>query len=131
MQRQKSLVRRLCNLAQIILSMYIVNASSMDLVPIITQYRDLIVQLMESRGVPFTVSYIKNVRNAVMRYVSGEPLIESPGVELDSDGFPKKVSFLKPLLTDSEGVKVVLTLLTLLRAISLKPVLDTKTITDP
>jgi hypothetical protein len=38
---------------------------------------------------------------------------------------------MKPLLTDTKGIRIVLTLLTLLRSISLKPVLDTKTITDP
>jgi len=92
-------------------------------------HKDLI-QLNDSRGITWLVSYVKTSRNCIMRCVSGEPLSDCPGVAL-SAGWPKWLIHLKDLSTDSEGLKALLTLLTLLRAISLKPVLDTSTITAP
>jgi hypothetical protein len=46
-------------------------------------------------------------------------------------GFPKWLAHFQPYLDDTKGVKALLTLLTLTRAISLKPSLDISTIIDP
>jgi len=130
MQRQKSLIRRLCSLTQVILSMYMVNVPE-DLGPKLRQFRDHLLLLMETRGIEFTLSYVKASRNCVMRYISGSPLKECPGVELNPEGLPK---WLTPVmfnqLADSESLKALLTVLSLTRAVTLKPVMDVKTIVD-
>jgi len=125
----KSLLRSLCRLAKIILALYS-NVSSVDLSQVVDEYRDFLFSLSDSRGIPFMVSYNKLCRNAIMRYISGEPLNDVPGVKL-IEGWPEGLLFLKPLSTDSEGCKALLTLLTLTRAILLKPVLDLSTIIEP
>jgi len=131
MQRQKSLIRRLCKLTQIILSIYLTSVPA-DFGHRVGQFRDHLLQLMEDRGIEFTLSYVKASRNCVMRYVSGSPLTECPGIGLDKRGLP---NWLTPVilnqLADSESLKILLTLLTLTRAVTLKPAMDTKTIVDP
>jgi hypothetical protein len=91
MQRQMSLVRRLSQLAQIILSIYLVNVPE-DLDTKVRMFRDSLLDLMQSRGLEFTIKYVKTSRNCVMRYLSGEALKSCPGVALDSDGFPLWIS---------------------------------------
>jgi hypothetical protein len=86
-----SLVRRLSQLAQIILSMYLDDVP-LDLDTKVRSFRDSLLSLMESRGVEFTIKYVKTSRNCVMRFLSGEPLKECPGVALDSEGFPIWIS---------------------------------------
>jgi hypothetical protein len=97
---------------------------------VVTQFRDELLSLIEHRGIDFTVSYVKTSRNAVMRYISGEPLKDTAHVKLVG-GFPKWLSHFQPHVDDPNVIKILLTLLTLTRAISLKPLLDTSTITEP
>lgn len=129
MQRQLSLLRRLCKLARIILSMYLSDVD-LDLNRKLPIFTDHLCHLTETRGIAFTVSYVKASRNAVMRHISGEPLSESPGVQL-KDGWPVWLSDFKDWTDDNKKVKALLTLLTLTRAISLEPSLDLNPIVSP
>lgn len=70
---------------------------------------------------------MKSTRLAVTRYLCGQPLSSLEGVGL-SDGFPTWISYLKPALQGSENIKLVMTLLTSLRHLTFKPVLDLSTI---
>lgn len=65
-----------------------------------------------------------------MRSLSGHPLTSVKGVSLDSKGVPK---WLSPITDFSsvDRIRVLMTLLTSLRSITLPPKLVTDTITDP
>jgi len=86
--------------------------------------------LVSTRGLEFTVKYVKLTRLAVTRYLCGEPLSVLEGVEL-KDGFPLWISRFKPALLDKDELRVLMTLLVSLRSLQFKPVLDTSTITSP
>lgn len=109
--------------------MYLVNVPE-DFNTNVGYFRDHLIHLLETRGIEFMISYVKASRNCVMRSISGEPLSECPGVELKS-GLPKWLSPFFPLLDSSEGIKALLTLLTLTRAMTLTPSVDLATIEDP
>lgn len=89
-----------------------------------------VTKLVNSRGVEFTVKYVKTSRNCVFRKLGGQPLGSVDGVSLNSEGIPK---WLSPIvdLSSTDRIRVLTTLLTSLRAITLTPKLDVKTITDP
>lgn len=84
--RQKSLVRRLHQLMKIILPMYLDLAKFISFKEDVNLYRDNILKLIDTRGILFTVKYVKTSRNCVMRYLGGNPLTSVPGVALDSEG---------------------------------------------
>lgn len=87
--------------------------------------------LIHSRGLAFTVKYVKASRLCVTKYLSGEPLKESPGVRLNAVGWPKWLNFIimkDPTVFD---LKMLLTLLTSLRHLQLEPVLDLTPIEKP
>jgi len=86
--------------------------------------------LVSTRGLEFTVKYVKLTRLAVTRYLCGEPLSTLEGVEL-KDGFPLWIIRFKPALQDRDELRVLMTLLVSLRSLMFKPVLDTSTITAP
>jgi len=75
-------------------------------------YKDSLL-LLETRGLLDLISAVKTARNQIMNYSLGTPMI-GPG--LDSEGFPKKFGYLKDLTTSANGLRAVLTLLTLTRA---------------
>nr|ALD89125.1 RNA-dependent RNA polymerase [Rhizoctonia solani mitovirus 6] len=68
-----------------------------------------------------------------MRCISGQPLESSPPVQLDNEGWPDILAALKPIWKSGEPaeLKLLTTLLTALRGIKLKAVLDTSTIETP
>lgn len=121
---------QLGHLAKVVLALYLNSYSEKGLEIMIDSYIKDLIQLNSSRGMTWLVSYVKTSRNCAMRYISGEPLTECPGVAL-SDGWPLWLIHMKKLSEDSEGIKALLTLLTLLRAMSLKPSLDLSTILEP
>lgn len=85
--------------------------------------------LVSTRGLEFTVKYVKLTRLAVTRYLCGEPLSVLEGVEL-KDGFPLWINRFKPALQDKDEIRVLMTLLVSLRSLTFKPILDTSTITS-
>lgn len=80
--RQKSLVRRLHQLMKIILPMYLDLANYNSFKEDVNLYRDKLLKLIDSRGILFTVKYVKTSRNCIMRYLGGDPLTIVPGVAL-------------------------------------------------
>jgi len=126
LQRNKSLLRRLCDLAQIILTQYkVIEAPKVR--GIINKYYQDSLHLLETRGLNDMISVSKEARNAIMNYCLGTPL-KGPG--LDSEGFPKKFGYLKELTTSASGIRAVLTLLTLTRAFTTKAVPDLSTVIE-
>lgn len=87
-------------------------------------------RLVDTRGIRFTVAYVKTSRNAVMRVVSGRPLQECDGVRL-VDGWPSWLSGFELAKYSTQGMRLLLTLLTGLRGVILPPVLDLEPITKP
>ncbi|AQM32767.1 replicase [Agaricus bisporus mitovirus 1] len=85
--------------------------------------------LILSRGLEFTVLYVKTSRNAINRVLSGEPLQECDQLALTKDGVPK---WLLPIFDNSniEKIRILQSLLVSLRGITLSPILDTSTITS-
>lgn len=86
--------------------------------------------LVKTRGLKYTVLYVKTSRNCVNRVLSGEPLISCDTVSLDSRGIPKWIS---PIF-DAENtckIKILQSFLVSLRGITLPPSLDTSPITSP
>nr|WEA82906.1 RNA-dependent RNA polymerase [Armillaria borealis mitovirus 1] len=115
---------------KIILPMYLDLANFISFKEDVNLYRDKILTLMESRGLIFTIKYVKTSRNCIMRYLGGDPLESVPGVAV-KEGWPVWLDFLKPYSETVTGIKVLTTLLTLLRAMSCEPTLDISTIVEP
>lgn len=94
-------------------------------------FEDTLIHLISTRGLSFTIKYVKTSRNCVMRVISGEPLSECPGVQLNSNGWPKWLSHLESWKDEPTGIRALLTLLTLLRSHTVEPSLDLTTVVDP
>jgi hypothetical protein len=124
LQRNKSLLRRLCNLAQIILIQYDVLEAPKVRGIVDKFYKDSLL-ILETRGLNDLVSTVKTARNQIMNVALGTPL-SGPG--LDSEGFPKRFGYLKDLVTSVNGLRAVLTLLTLTRAFTQRAEPDLSTI---
>jgi hypothetical protein len=77
-----------------------------------------------------TLSFVKNSRNACMRHVLGKPLLSASGVSL-KDGWPIWLLPLKDLTRSENGLRALLTLLTLTRAFTHSTGPDLSTISDP
>lgn len=80
-------------------------------------------KLIRTRGIADTVKYVKASRNCCMRVISGEPLESEDGIALEN-GWPKWLSEFRVLTQTPEGLKLLLTLLVVLRGVKLPPVLD-------
>jgi hypothetical protein len=92
---------------------------------------DHVEMIQSTRGTPFVVKYVKESRNAVMRYVSGEALSSGDLVTLNKRGWPIWLSKFEKFTNEPEQLKLLMTLLVSLRWISLPPVLDTSSIIEP
>lgn len=125
--RQKSLLRRLCSLAQIILIHFNVLEESM-VKQIVNQHYQILLMRLKARGIADLVSYVKTSRNQFMQYCLGNPLTSDPGVDLL--GLPKGMPYLKDLSSSRDGIRAALTLLTLTRAFTINKNPDISTITD-
>lgn len=110
-----------------ILALYCMNAK--DCGPEVRTFFEKVSNLIATRGLPATIAYVKLSRNAVMRVISGRPLDSSDGVSL-REGWPQWLLFLRPLVSTMEGKRILLTLLTSLRGVILKPQLDLGPIID-
>jgi hypothetical protein len=102
----------LCNLAQIILVQYDVLEAPKVRGIIDRFYKDSLL-ILETRGLLDLITTVKTARTQIMNVSLGTP-VSGPG--LDSEGFPKKFGYLKDLTTSVNGLRAVLTLLTLTRA---------------
>jgi hypothetical protein len=90
-----------------------------------------VLRLVNERGLPFTVKYVKSSRLAVTRYLTGHPLDAIEGVAL-KEGWPVWLADLKVLTTkEAPELKLLMTLLISLRGIHLDPVLDVTPIISP
>lgn len=125
--RQKSLLRRLCSLAQIILIHFNVLEESM-VKQIVAQHYQILEMRLGTRGIADLISYVKTSRNQFMQYCLDNPLISDPGV--DQYGLPKGMPYLKDLSSSRNGIRAALTLLTLTRAFTINEDPDISTITD-
>jgi hypothetical protein len=85
---------------------------------------------VDERGIAFTVKYVKNSRLAVTRYITGHPLSAVDLVSL-KDGWPVWLSAQKELISDTDGLRLLMTLLVSLRGVKLKPDLDISPIISP
>jgi len=128
LQRQMSLLRRLCDLTQVILVQYDVlspelSKSGVDLIYGILSHR------IRTRGMGDSLIFMKSSRNAVMRFILGSPLLDVPGIPLKG-GWPVWLLPLKELSHSENGLRALLTLLTLTRAFTHSSGPDLTTITD-
>jgi hypothetical protein len=98
--------------------------------PLVEAYFKRVLQLVDERGLAFTVKYVKTTRLAVTRYLTGHPLTAVDQVAL-KDGWPVWLSDLKVLMSTHQGIKLLLTLLVSLRGIHLDAVLDITPIVAP
>lgn len=93
-------------------------------------YFTKVLHQVNERGLSWTIGYVKSSRLCVTRYITGHPLDAVEGIALDS-GWPVWLSDLKPLITTSEGVKLLMTLLVAFRGVRLPAKLDTTPIISP
>jgi len=85
---------------------------------------------VDERGLAWTIGYVKNSRLCVTRFITGHPLDAVEGIALDA-GWPVWLSDLKPLITTTDGIKLLMTLLVSFRGVRLTPKLDTTPIISP
>lgn len=120
------LLRQTVELTTLILTFYEPKA--------IEQYGNLVAEfflkvtnLVDSRGIAFTVRYVKSTRLAVTRYLSGHPLDSLDQVALVK-GWPAWLLPHLELLETTSGKRILMTLLVSLRFIHLDAVLDVQPI---
>jgi hypothetical protein len=84
-------------------------------------YFSLIFHLLKNKGTIQTIKILKQMRLHCTRYMCGQPLmVNSLYIGIDKEGWPKKLSFLKPLCNSSiASNKFLLSLLTFSRAFTL------------
>jgi len=125
--KTNTMLRIMEQLVSKILALYL--PESKELNAEVKAYFKKLAYLVESRGLPFTVRYVKTSRNAVMRIISGQPLKSTDGVRL-KDGMPVWLSPFKHLLETKNGIRLFTTLLVALRGVKLKPELKLDPIVD-
>lgn len=90
---------------------------------------------LKTRGLEDTLKHFKSVRLCFTRYLAGQPFQEMEGVPLNTSGFPKVLEEFLPRLNDEQSsiacIKCLMTLLTIGRAMKIKPTLDTESIVTP
>nr|QQO58801.1 RNA-dependent RNA polymerase [Plasmopara viticola lesion associated mitovirus 7] len=99
----------------------------------------LIFKLIKNHGTIYTIKYLKRCRLHCTRYICGQPLYTNTMmIGIDKEGWPKVLSFLKPLVNGNiSSLKYLFTILNFTRSWDLnsnewnkiKP--DYKSITDP
>lgn len=123
------MLRLIVELTTLILTFYLSEQMSLYR-PLVEAYFKSILRLVDERGLPFTVKYVKTSRLAVTRYITGHPLDAVEGVALKG-GWPVWLADLKELTSSPQGIKLLLTLLVCLRGIHLDAVLDVTPIISP
>jgi hypothetical protein len=123
------MLRPIVELTTLILTFYLPEQMSTHR-PLVEAYFRNVLRLVDERGLPFTVKYVKTSRLAVTRYISGHPLDALDGVALKG-GWPVWLSDLNPLVSSPQGIKLLMTLLVSLRGIHLEAKLDISPIITP
>jgi hypothetical protein len=123
------MLRLIVELTTLILTFYLPEQMSTHR-PLVEAYFRNVLRLVDERGLPFTVKYVKLSRLAVTRYISGHPLDALDGVALKA-GWPTWLSDLNPLASSPHGIKLLMTLLVSLRGIHLEAKLDVSPIIAP
>jgi len=92
---------------------------SINTLDYLNKYFKLLNILLNTQGLLKTVKYLKQCRLHCTRYMCGSPLIFNKlKIGLDSDGWPKRLDFLKPLAKGSlEQRKFLMTILCLSRTL--------------
>lgn len=95
--------------------------NNVDYSYILKQYFSFWTKLIRTQGLLHSVKYLKQVRLHVTRYLCRDPLLSNKmHIGLDSSGFPKCISYLKPFIDDRSdrfGQRFALTILCLTRTI--------------
>jgi hypothetical protein len=76
--------------------------------------------IRKANGIQYAVSYMKQAKLHITRYISGKPLkVNNKGVSLTSDYFPTRLLFLKPYVDSGKttDLRIVMTLLSLNRVV--------------
>lgn len=98
----------------------------------IVKYQLLYEKLIANEGKPGAILRLKGYFQSGKRVALNLPPVPLPFTKSDKEGFPKAVSFLKPLLKGSMNERrFALTVLNLYRLIHLAPNPDLESITDP
>lgn len=126
-ERKNKILRIIEQLVSKILALYF---SSNMYSTVIEMYFSHLDRLMTDRGLPFTVKYVKDSRDCVMRVLSGRPLDACPGVAL-KEGWPEWLTPFRYLSESIDGIRVLTTLLVVLRGVHLKAELDLNPIISP
>jgi len=127
MERKNKMLRIIEQLVSKILALYF---SSDMYSTVVEMYFTRLDRLIAERGLAFTVKYVKDSRNCVMRVLSGRPLDVCPGVAL-KEGWPEWLIPFRYLSEFRDGIRVLTTLLVVLRGIHLKAELDLNPIVSP
>lgn len=95
---------------------------TLNSVDYLNPYFKLLNNLLSNQGLIKTVKYLKTCRLHCTRYICGSPLLFNKlKIGLDTEGWPKQLSFLKPLANGSlEEKKLLMTILTLSRTLEAK-----------
>jgi len=127
MERKNKMLRIIEQLVSKILALYF---SSDMYSTVVEMFFSRLDRLITERGLAFTVKYVKDSRNCVMRVLSGRPLDACPGVAL-KEGWPEWLIPFRYLSEFRDGIRVLTTLLVVLRGIHLKAELDLNPIISP
>lgn len=85
---------------------------------ILLRYLRLVRSWEHNNGLMWTIAHVKSLRLHATKWIAGEPII-SPSpyrIRTDKSGWPICIKFLKPDLEDLQGYKVILTMLSIIRA---------------
>lgn len=93
----------------------------------------------QSEGASETIKFVKETRIAVLRYLTGEPLVQAHSKIKLYQGWPVWILGMRIILPESriitpgerDHIRYILTLLSCLRGIMVKPTVDVSTITSP
>jgi len=84
-QKYVKIVGNIERIAHVVLSTYMPSTYGRMKAVIGIFYKDITKRII-NRGASDTIKFVKETRNAVMRYLTGEPLSSSTALPLDSSG---------------------------------------------
>lgn len=106
---------------------------------ITSKYLSFFEKLRKENGLTFAITYYKNSKLLITRYVAGKPIIHNKFFISTEGGFPKHFSYLKPLADskDNNDLRSLMTILSYTRSVKptkkeemlIKPKFNT--VTDP
>jgi len=115
-------------LSSLITSTFVGDALT-DAEAVLTRFFAEVARLEKTRGIKEAVKYVKKARLIATRYISGTPLCKLDGIKI-KDGWAARFIYLKSYTSSPEGIRWLLTLLTVFRDVILPPEVDLNPITD-